>query len=242
MSPYSEKIVLVALMYLCLVVGAIAVAAPSCPDSGKVVAPGDTISVTGPSNTQSDLGIQWEYQWTLRNSSGYQIDQQTYVDNTAYSYTVPDTETSTTYELNLMVTALNDTTCINSACVSITINKPAACSITPPEGNNTFCTAEDANLRHTYTTAATPSHVQQKWWLLPDPVDNPGSVSFNTGNPVGSGDSASIKFSGVAPGKYWVYSGLYAQNAGPSGHDMPLAYCMTPVIIVAVPGNTILVT
>lgn len=248
MIPYLKKMALVFLMCLCLIAGANAVAADNtdtgtdsvtCPDSGKVVAPGDTISVTGPTNTQSDLGIKWQYQWTLTRD-GETIDQKTAVDNTAYSYTVPDTETTTTYKLNLMVTALNDVTCVNSNCVSISVNKPSECKITPPD-TNTFCTAEDSSLKHTYTTAATPMHVQQKWWLFSDPVSNPELVSFTTPNPVGNGNSASIKYSGVTPGKYWVYTGYYAKNAGPSGHDKPLAWCMTPVIVVAVPGNTITV-
>ncbi len=250
MIPYLKKMALVVLICLCLVAGTNAVVPDNtdtgtdsvrCPDSGKVVAPGDTISVTGPSNTQSDLGIQWEYYWTLTSSDGTVIDTKTNVDNPAYSYTVPDTETTTTYKLNLMVTALNDITCVNSNCVSISVNKPSECEITPPD-SNTFCTAEASNLRHTYTTGATPMHVQQKWWLLPDPISNPGGVSFNTPNPVGTGNSASIKYSGVTPGKYWVYTGYYAKNAGQTGHDTPLAYCMTPVIVVAVPGNTITVS
>lgn len=247
MIPYLKKMALVVLTCLCLVASTNAVVSDDtvsdvvrCPDSGKVVAPGDTISVTGPANTQSSLGIRWQYQWTLTRD-GETIDQKTYVDNTAYSYTVPDTETTTTYELNLMVTALDDETCVNSNCVLISVNKPSECTITPPD-TNTFCTAEASNLRHTYTTAATPMHVQQKWWLLSDPVESPESVSFNTANPVGTGNSASIKFSGVEPGKYWVYTGYYAKNAGPDGHDMPLTWCMSPVIVVAVPGNTITVT
>lgn len=247
MIPYLKKIALVVLICLCLVAGTNADVPDNtdtgtdsvrCPDSGKVVAPGDTISVTGPSNTQSDLGIKWEYYWTLTSSDRNVIDTKTNVDNPAYSYTVPDTETTTTYILNLMVTALNEPTCVNSNCVSISVNKPSECIITPPD-SNTFCTAEDRNLRHTYTTGATPMHVQQKWWLLPDPISEPGKVSFNTPNPVGTGNSASIKYSGVTPGKYWVYTGYYAKNAGQAGHDTPLAYCMTPVIVVAVPENTI---
>jgi len=245
MNPCLQKLALFLVTCLvCLTLDSTAVISPaggttntpiSCTDSGKVVAPGDTISVVGPANTQSSLGISWQYQWTLtKGDNPSPIDQQTKIDNPAYSYQVPDSETATTYKLNLMVTATQATTCINSNCVLITISVPLACTITPPE-TNTFCTAELATLMHAYSTIATPGYVLQRWWLLPDPV-TPNDIKYNTAHSLSDTNTLSINYNGVTPGKYWIFSGYYPKKGGNSA---PLGYCMSPVIVVAVPGNSI---
>jgi len=234
MIPYLQKLALLSAMCLiCLTLNAMAVVA-SCPDSGKVVAPGDTISVVGPTNTQSGLGISWQYQWTL-TKGGATINQQTKTNDATYSYTVPSSETATTYTLNLMVTATQATTCINSNCVSITISVPSACTITTTETTNTFCTEESTTLVHTYSTAATPAYVLQRWWLLPDPV-TASSVTCNTAGNKPDGNTLNINYNGVTPGKYWIFTGYYPKNCGTNA---PLGYCMSPVIVVAKPGNSI---
>jgi len=71
MNPCLQKLALFLVMCLvCLTLDAMAVISPaggttntpiSCTDSGKVVAPGDTISVVGPANTQSSLVSRQSY-------------------------------------------------------------------------------------------------------------------------------------------------------------------------------------
>jgi hypothetical protein len=234
MISYLQKLALISVISLvCLTLNTMASPAPSCSDSGKVVAPGDTISVVGPTNTQQSLGISWQYQWTLTKAGNPSpIDQVTKTNDATYSYVVPSTETATTYSLNLMVTATQATTCINMNCVLITVSIPAACTITPPD-TNTFCTGTSQT--YTYSTGITPGYVLQRWWLLPDPV-TPSSITYSTSGSRSDVNTLSIDYNGVTPGKYWIFSGYYPKKGGTSA---PLGYCMTPVIVVAVPGNSI---
>ena len=242
MNPYLKilaQILFVCL--LCLTLNAVADSNPpggtTCPVSGDPVAPGDTISVKGPANTQSSLGIKWEYQWTLTKAN-HPTDppiQQTKTDDPTFSYVVPPTETATTYSLNLLVTAAGLSTCINKNCISITISAPLTCTITAPVPN-TFCTEEGRTTKHEYSTAATPGNVLQRWWLLPDPVI-PNDIKYNKPDSIANGNKVSdLNYNGVQPGKYWVFSGYYPKG---NQNSPPIGYCMSPVIVVAVPGNSI---
>jgi hypothetical protein len=147
---------------------------------------------------------------------------------------VPSTETATIYKLNLLVTAADLDTCINKNCILITITAPLKCTITPP-ATNTFCTAENKESKHEYSTAATPGNVLQRWWLLPDPVI-PNDIKYNTPHSLSDTNKVSINYNGVKPGKYSVFSGYYPKG---KPNSPPIGYCMSPVIVVAVPGNSI---
>jgi hypothetical protein len=243
MNPYLKILAQILFVCLfCLTLNAVATSDSqgdtTCPVSGNPVAPGDTISVTGPPNTQSSLGIKWEYQWTLtkENHPSDKPIQQTKIDDPTFDYVVPNTETATTYKLNLLVTAAGLSTCINKNCISITISAPLKCTITAPVPN-TFCTAEDKNAKHEYSTAETPGNVLQRWWLLPYPV-KPEEVKYTTPNPKSNSDKdnkVSINYNGVIPGKYVVFSGYYSK----SKPNEQIGYCMSDVLVVAVPGNSI---
>jgi len=219
---------------------AVATVGGTCsPAVQSPVAPGDVIDLRGPDvpADQKALGITWDYMWTVKenDASGGTV---TTFDTQAISFTVPTEKPAKSYYFELMVTAHQAQLCINQACMSFPIVAPGQCTITTSAPSQ-ICIS-DAE-KYTYSTAATPSQVNQRWWVFP--LEKlPEKVDYNsyTEYKVGDGSSVAINWNSLAKesGTYVVYSGYY-------GKKSPYAFqgsCQVRPAVVAVPSSTITVT
>lgn len=211
------------------------------PTTQPVVAPGDIITLKGPdvAADQAALGITWDYQWTVKenDANGAVVKQST---GQSFSFTVPATGYKDNYYIDLMVTAHQAQLCINEACMKFPIVAPGPCTIASKPEADKICVSDTSS--YTYSTAATPSQVNQRWWIFPL-ASLPTTVGYNdqANNRVGDGNSITInwnKQSGGVSGTYVVYTAYYAKKS-------PYAFqgtCQYRVAIVAVPSSTISIT
>lgn len=240
------------LTFLCLAAvfgiasAVVAVPAPvGCtPTTQAVVAPGDVITLKGPdvAADQAALGITWDYQWTVKETDANGATVATYTTQ-SMSFTVPATGYKSYYYIDLMVTAHQAQLCINEACMSFPIVAPGACTITQAPAGDKICVSDTSS--YTYSTAATPSQVNQRWWIYPvaNLPNDVSKISYNDigTHYVGDGNSISVNWntqSGGVSGTYVVITGYYAKKP-------PYAFqssCQMRVNIIAVPSSAISVT
>jgi hypothetical protein len=216
---------------------AVAECTPSIRDP---VAPGDQIDLRGPEvpADQKALGITWTYQWTVKenDASGKTVAQKSGSDR-AFSYVVPTDGYTKSYYIDLMVTADQATLCINEACMLFPIEKPGECKIETDQPTQVCITD---TMVHKYFTVATPSQVNQRWWIFPaDQFPDSNKIAYNafTEFAVGDGSSIGVNWNSQAQksGIYVVFTGYYAKKS-------PYAYqgsCQKRITVVDVPSADI---
>ncbi|MFB3763659.1 MAG: hypothetical protein ACE14P_00255 [Methanotrichaceae archaeon] len=245
----NYKIALVCIVCLVgILSNATAVVSPDQPISAcspviqNPVAPGDEIDLKGPDvpADQKELGISWAYQWTVKenDASGKIVATQT---GQTLAFVVPTSNPAANYYIDLMVTAEQATLCINEACMKFPIVAPGPCEIKTSQPQ-TVCISDTSN--YGYSTVATPSQVNQRWWIFPlDSFPDPTKIGYNdqASYKIGDGSSISVVWNKIAngdSGTYVVYSAYYAKKS-------PYAYqgsCQMRINVVAVPSSTITIT
>ncbi len=249
MRIYSRRGALIILLCLMsIIVGAYADDQQTASHAGctpvtqSVVAPGDIINLKGPdvAADQAALGITWDYQWTVKeNDANGKTVQQSSGQN--FAFNVPATSYAKNYYIDLMVTAHQASLCINEACMLFPIVAPGQCTISTTQPTQ-ICVSDTSG--YSYTTAATPSQVNQRWWIFPlaKLPSDPSTLGYNdqATYKIGDGNSISVNWNAVSGGNSGTYVVLTAYYAKKSN-----AYqgsCQMRITVVGVPSSTITVT
>lgn len=220
------------------------------PTTQNAVAPGDTISITGPAvpADQAALGVTYTYLWTIKNNSatGATLTTGYTRDAKDLSFTVPTTNYGSNYYVQLdVVAAQSPTACVNQVCLLFPVTPVITCTVST-SAPDTVCIADKTG--YNYNTANPGSTFVERMWVFPPGVTVPAQVGYT--DYTGSGGMANYKVAdsyqttinwntqaGTVSGVYTVYAGIYSKN-----NKVWQSACTKQVTVIAVPSVAITVT